>query len=170
MIRQSTFSFYLIYFSSFRLAPGKSAEYFQIFLAIFQKHAKLLKSKIKRGRALVARQAHNLEAEGSIPSPATKNPRTYISVSPFILPRFREVTQTENSISTVKSVVVKILENTHFPHFAYIFCKQNVSKIPCSTVTIPQLLVKVKSAMSLTSYQYSTPLLYPCDYGRDDFV
>ena len=53
--------------------------------------------------------------------------------------------QTESSILTVNSVVVKILENTHFPHFAYIFCKQNVSKIPCSTVTIPQLLVKVKS-------------------------
>ena len=104
---------------------------------------------------MVARQAHNLEAEGSIPSPATKNPRTYISVSPFILPRFREVTQTENSISTVKSVVVKILENTHFPHFAYIFCKQNVSKIYC-----------LKDKSQIRYEPDELPMLYPAVYIR----
>ena len=63
--------------------------------------------------------------------------------------------QAESSISTVKSVVVKILENTHFPHFAYIFCKQNVSKIYC---------LKDKSQIRYDPDEL--PMLYPAVYIR----
>ena len=48
---------------------------------------------MKRGRALVARQAHNLEVEGSIPSPATKNSEDLFNASPLFLPRSRKVSQ-----------------------------------------------------------------------------
>ena len=45
-----------------------------------------------RGRAEVARQAHNLEAVGSIPTPATNDFYRLSVTDGLFLPHFREVT------------------------------------------------------------------------------
>ena len=46
-----------------------------------------------RGRAEVARQAHNLEAVGSIPTPATNDFYRLSVTDGLFLPHFREVTK-----------------------------------------------------------------------------
>ena len=79
----------------------KNFSIFTIFLEIFRIFLKkqlaknifydILSITTLRGGAVVARQAHNLKAVGSIPAPATNEIQGLVNASPFLLLIFNKL-------------------------------------------------------------------------------
>ena len=78
-----------------------------------------------RGRAEVARQAHNLEAVGSIPAPATNEIQGLVNASPFLLLIFNKLRLHLTRLDNSGIYWLKVDDLT----LAYDLLTRNVSKM-----------------------------------------